>query len=115
MCFGASTKIKLAQARQITAPRQSLAELGIKLKQSAVGCFNFTCFCASTKIKPGLGQEFRDTVLNAGTKEYHPMSEWNPPVECPKCSSKDTRFVEPREEMSVYECNLCGCRFEIEE
>jgi len=43
------------------------------------------------------------------------MFEWNPPVECPKCNSKDTRFVEPRDEMSVYECNICGCRFEITE
>ena len=43
------------------------------------------------------------------------MPEWNPPVECPKCNSKGTRFVEPHEEMSVYECNICGCRFEIEE
>ena len=43
------------------------------------------------------------------------MSDWHPPVECPQCGSKDTRFVEPQEEMSVYECNECGYRFEIEE
>ena len=43
------------------------------------------------------------------------MPEWNPPVECPKCYSKDTRFVEPHYEKSIYECNVCGCRFEIEE
>jgi len=35
--------------------------------------------------------------------------------ECPKCNSQDTRFVELREEMSVYGCNICGYRFEIEE
>ena len=43
------------------------------------------------------------------------MPEWNPPVECPKCDSADTRFLEPHYEMSIYECNVCGCRFEIEE
>jgi len=42
------------------------------------------------------------------------MPDWHPPVECSKCGSIDTRFVEPHEEMSVYECNVCGCRFEIE-
>ncbi|MFH1458013.1 MAG: hypothetical protein ABIG31_02455 [Candidatus Omnitrophota bacterium] len=43
------------------------------------------------------------------------MAGWNPPVECPQCASSDTRFVEPHYEMSAYECNSCGCRFEIEE
>lgn len=43
------------------------------------------------------------------------MFYWHPPVECPECGSNDTRFVEPHDEMSVYECNACGCRFEIEE
>lgn len=43
------------------------------------------------------------------------MSEWNPPVKCPKCSSDDTRFVEPQYETSIYECNVCGCRFEVED
>jgi len=42
------------------------------------------------------------------------MTEWNPAVECPKCKNSDTRFVEPHEEMAIYECNICGCRFEIE-
>ena len=42
------------------------------------------------------------------------MPEWNPPIECPKCSSKETRFVKPRDDISVYECNVCGCRFEVE-
>ncbi len=41
------------------------------------------------------------------------MLEWSPPVGCPKCGSQDTRFVEPRYEMSIYECLVCGCRFEI--
>ena len=39
----------------------------------------------------------------------------HPPVQCPKCYSTDTRFVEPNHEMSVYECNVCGYHFEIEE
>jgi len=43
------------------------------------------------------------------------MSEWHDSVECPKCGSRDTRFLEPNEEISVYECNDCGCRFEIDE
>ena len=43
------------------------------------------------------------------------MADWNPPVECPRCGSTDTRFVEPRDEVLVYECNICGCRFEMEE
>ncbi|MDD5730394.1 MAG: hypothetical protein PHN57_04635 [Candidatus Omnitrophica bacterium] len=43
------------------------------------------------------------------------MSDWSPPVQCPRCSSEDTRFVEPHFEMSVYECLACGLRFEIEE
>jgi len=43
------------------------------------------------------------------------MSEWHPPVQCPKCGSTDTHFVEPYYEMSIYECNICGCGFEVEE
>ena len=41
------------------------------------------------------------------------MCGWSDPVECPQCASKDTRFVEPRDESSIYECNICGCRFEM--
>lgn len=43
------------------------------------------------------------------------MAEWLDAVTCPKCGSKDTRFVEPLYEASVYECNICGCRFEVME
>jgi translation initiation factor 2 beta subunit (eIF-2beta)/eIF-5 len=43
------------------------------------------------------------------------MFDWHPPVQCPECGGNDTRFVEPHEEMSVYECNACGCHFETEE
>ncbi|MFH1777926.1 MAG: hypothetical protein ABH952_10265 [Candidatus Omnitrophota bacterium] len=39
-------------------------------------------------------------------------AEWHPMVRCPKCFSTDTRFVQPHYEMSVYECNTCGTRFE---
>jgi uncharacterized Zn finger protein len=42
------------------------------------------------------------------------MADWHPAVECSKCGSDDTRFIEPRYEISVYECNSCGTRFEIE-
>lgn len=31
------------------------------------------------------------------------MPDWTPTVECPKCGSQDTRFVEPHYEMSIYE------------
>lgn len=41
--------------------------------------------------------------------------ETNKPAECPKCGSKDTRFLEPRDAMLVYDCNKCGCRFEVEQ
>jgi predicted RNA-binding Zn-ribbon protein involved in translation (DUF1610 family) len=43
------------------------------------------------------------------------MSGWSGLVQCPECGSQDIRFAEPHHEMSVYECNVCGCRFEIEE
>lgn len=43
------------------------------------------------------------------------MSDWHDSVECPQCKSRDTRFVEPHEELLVYECNVCGARFETEE
>ena len=43
------------------------------------------------------------------------MNNWHAPVERPKCGSEDTHFVEPHDEMSAYECNDCGCCFEIEE
>lgn len=41
------------------------------------------------------------------------MPEWEPLVECPKCGSQDTRFVKPHYEASIYECLICGFRFEI--
>ncbi len=43
------------------------------------------------------------------------MNDWQDTVECPKCESKDTRLVEFRDEISLYECNQCGCRFETEQ
>ncbi len=43
------------------------------------------------------------------------MPDWLPAVQCPKCGSQDTRFVEPIYEMSIYECNVCGCRIEVDE
>lgn len=43
------------------------------------------------------------------------MPDWFPPVACPQCGSTDTRFVKPHYEMAIYECNVCGFRFEIEE
>ncbi|MBU1125548.1 MAG: hypothetical protein KKC84_05960 [Candidatus Omnitrophica bacterium] len=43
------------------------------------------------------------------------MAEWSPAVQCPKCFSSETRFVEPHYEASIYECLVCGARFEITE
>ena len=43
------------------------------------------------------------------------MTDWRPSAACPKCGGTDTRFVEPHHEVSVYECNVYGCRFEVEE
>ena len=43
------------------------------------------------------------------------MPDWRAAVQCPKCGSDNTRFVEPHYESSVYECETCGFRFEVEE
>ena len=43
------------------------------------------------------------------------MRGWSDPAACPKCGSKDARFVEPHYEALIYECNVCACRFEIVE
>jgi len=40
---------------------------------------------------------------------------WRPPVPCPQCGRTQTRFVEMRYEVSVYECELCEGRFELDE
>ena len=40
---------------------------------------------------------------------------WRPPAHCPKCHTDQTRFVTLKHEMSVYECELCGTQFEVEE
>ena len=42
------------------------------------------------------------------------MFDWSTPVECPKCGSKDTGFIEARYEISIYMCSVCGNCFEIE-
>jgi transcription elongation factor Elf1 len=40
---------------------------------------------------------------------------WRPAVRCPKCASDQTRLVTLHYEMSIYVCELCKTRFEIEE
>lgn len=40
---------------------------------------------------------------------------WRPPMRCPQCHQMETHFVTLRYEMSVYECELCGMEFEVEE
>jgi ribosomal protein L37AE/L43A len=41
--------------------------------------------------------------------------ETNKPRECPKCGSIETRFIEPRDGMLIFDCNKCGCEFEAEQ
>jgi hypothetical protein len=40
---------------------------------------------------------------------------WRPPARCPQCMSAQTRFLTMNYEMSVYECDVCGIQFEVEE
>ena len=40
---------------------------------------------------------------------------WDPPVPCPQCGRTQTRFVEMRCEVSVYEGELCAVPFSIHE
>jgi len=40
---------------------------------------------------------------------------WRPPVVCPRCGGYECRMVTMEYEVSVYECVLCGVRFELDE
>jgi hypothetical protein len=40
---------------------------------------------------------------------------WRPPVQCPRCQQSQTRFITLNYEISVYECELCGEQFEVDE
>jgi len=40
---------------------------------------------------------------------------WRPPVRCPDCGKIETRFVTMRYERSIYECEICGVQFEVDE
>ena len=40
---------------------------------------------------------------------------WHPPVACPHCGLTETRFTTRTYEMSVYVCEVCGARFEVNE
>ena len=42
-------------------------------------------------------------------------SVWKPPVPCPRCGLNDTRFLTLTYEVSVYICDVCSTRFEIDE
>lgn len=42
------------------------------------------------------------------------QGDWSGDVECPFCGSTETAFIEMNYEMSVYECQVCNRRFEIE-
>ncbi len=55
----------------------------------------------------GYGFEFEDEDESTGKENAGD-------VECPFCGSTDTAFIEMNYEMSVYECQSCYRRFEIE-
>ena len=40
---------------------------------------------------------------------------WRPPARCPECHGSQTRFITLNYEMSVYECEVCGVQFEVEQ
>lgn len=64
------------------------------------------------------GKDDRDVIDVEGGSlddEEEQIPQWHPPVSCPRCYSKNTRFIEPHYEMSVYECLDCNARFETEE
>ncbi len=51
-------------------------------------------------------------------EEHGPHQEpepWRAPMRCPECHGIQTRFVTMNYEMSVYECELCGAEFEVED
>jgi hypothetical protein len=54
-------------------------------------------------------------VFIDGENPLEEPERWRPPAACPQCRQTRTRFVELHYEMSVYECELCGIRFEVEE
>lgn len=56
-----------------------------------------------------------EDVFEEGELPPEEPETWHPPVPCPQCRQTRTRFVTMRYEMSVYECELCGIQFEVEE
>lgn len=55
------------------------------------------------------------TKLTKEIKMPNKKYKTNKPRECPKCGSDKTRFLEPRDGLLVFDCNICGCRFEVED
>lgn len=53
-------------------------------------------------------------VVEGDTQPEAKDAVWHDPVYCPQCHSSETRFVEPHYENSIYECNACRRRFEVE-
>ena len=56
----------------------------------------------------------QDAFEAEGGPEREPEA-WRAPVRCPECHGIETRFVTMNYEMSVYECDLCGAEFEVED
>ncbi len=40
---------------------------------------------------------------------------WRPSVRCPQCISTAARCVSPHDQPAVYECEVCGLQFEVDE
>lgn len=57
---------------------------------------------------------FDDESSDAQEPEPEP-EPWRPPARCPECHGSQTRFITLNYEMSVYECEVCGVQFEVEQ
>jgi len=59
-------------------------------------------------------EDFSDEDEESVPEQEEPEA-WRPPARCPHCLGNQTRFLTLNYEMSVYECELCGIQFEVEE
>lgn len=57
-----------------------------------------------------------DFVLgDEGSHVDEPQEDWRRPVRCPQCISAAGRCVSPHDQPAVYECEVCGLQFEVDE
>ena len=58
----------------------------------------------------------QDPLDDESSDAQEPEPEpWRPPARCPECHGSQTRFITLNYEMSVYECEVCGVQFEVEQ